>query len=264
MPEWLLNKDNYSPSKERDDFINKSILSILKVLTKFRLEAQYIPDKFNVSASTKILTTVVLILLISLTRNIEFLISVGVFLLLIVSLLNAVEIRYILRVGLAACIFTFVILIPSILMGNKNNSILIVFKVLETATLVSITSCTTRWSDITSAIKMFFIPDIFIMVMDMTMKYIIIFGEFSINMLYSLRLRSIGKNNKKDTSLSGIIGTMFLKSKEMAEEMYGAMECRGFTGEYKVNKKYRLKFNDGLCIFIGVLFIFSYFYFDRL
>jgi cobalt/nickel transport system permease protein len=141
---------------------------------------------------------------------------------------------------------------------------LIVFKVLETVTLVSITSCTTRWNDITSALKIFFIPDIFIMVMDMTMKYIIIFGEFSINMLYSLRLRSVGKNNKKHTSLSGIIGTMFLKSKEMAEEMYGAMECRGFIGEYKINKKFRFRFNDALCIFITVLFIFGYFYFDRL
>jgi cobalt/nickel transport system permease protein len=161
-------------------------------------------------------------------------------------------------------IFTFIILIPSILMGNKNNSMLIVFKVIETVALVSITSSTTSWIDITVGLKLFFIPDIFVFVLDMTMNYIIIIGEFSLNMLYALKLRSIGRNKNKNTSLSGIIGTMFLKSKEMADEVYGAMECRGFTGEYKVVNKKRPSLGDGVLLLTGILFIFAYIYFDRL
>ncbi|MCJ7690687.1 MAG: energy-coupling factor transporter transmembrane protein EcfT, partial [Clostridiaceae bacterium] len=76
--------------------------------------------------------------------------------------------------------------------------------------------------------------------------------------------RSVGKNKNKSTSASGIIGTMFIKSKEMAEDMYGAMECRGFTGEYKLHNKYKFRLNDALCIIIDIGFISSYFYFVRL
>lgn len=264
MPEWLLNKEDYIPPKSKDAFINKSILSILGVLTKFRLHMEHKVNKFGINAATKVVATLFLILMVSLSRNIEFLIVIGAFLFFMVSLQTVAEIKYILRVSLLAAIFTFIILVPSILMGNKNNSSIIVFKVLETVTLVSITSCTTRWNDITRVLKLFFIPDIFIFVLDMTMKYIVILGEFALNMLYSLKLRSIGKNKNKSTALSGIIGTMFLKSKEMAEEVYGAMECRGFTGEYKSNRKERFRLNDAICVLVVIGFGVAYFYFDRL
>jgi cobalt/nickel transport system permease protein len=63
-------------------------------------------------------------------------------------------------------------------------------------------------------------------------------------MFYALKLRSVGRNAGKTASISGIAGTLFLKSKEMAEEMYAAMECRGFTGEYRAAGGWRLGFRD--------------------
>jgi cobalt/nickel transport system permease protein len=63
-------------------------------------------------------------------------------------------------------------------------------------------------------------------------------------MLHALKLRSVGRNAGKTASLSGVAGTLFLVSKEMAEEMYGAMECRGFTGEYRARSGLRLRSSD--------------------
>jgi len=264
MPEWLLKKDNYIPEKERDTFINKSILSILGILTKIKLQTETKGNKFGINAVAKVLLAILTIILVSLSRNAAFVILVDVFLILIVSLLNQREIKYILKIDTIIFIFTFIILFPSILMGNKNNSYLIILKVLATVTAVNITSCITKWKDMITALKVLFIPDIFIFVLDITLKYIVIFGEFSINMLYSLKLRSVGKCKDKSTSLSGIIGTLFLKSKEMSEEMYDAMECRGFAGEYKVYRKLKICINDIPCIIVGCLLIFAYFYLDRL
>lgn len=264
MPEWLLNKDEYTPPKEKDAFINKSILGVLGVITKFKLNLEYKPNKFGINITMKIISALLFVLMISLSRNMAFLLVTGVFLLLIVSLLDVEEIRYIIKMGAAVGIFTFIILIPSIVMGNKNNSIMIVVKVLETVSTVAITSCTTRWSEITGVLKMFKLPDVFVFILDITIKYVLILGEFSLNMLYALRLRSVGSNKSKHASLSGIIGTMFLKSKEMAEEMQGAMECRGFNGEYKVSSKSSFKINDFLCILIDLSVVLIYFYFDRL
>ncbi|MCB2295060.1 energy-coupling factor transporter transmembrane protein EcfT [Clostridium algoriphilum] len=263
MPEWLLKKDNYVPSVEKSTFINKSILSIIKMLTKFSYNAEHKPDRFGINTITILISAILIIIFVSLSRSFQFLMVIDVFLLLIISVLKVDEIKHIIRMVSVVTIFTVIILLPSFLMGNENNSIMILIKTIITVTVVNITSSITRWNDITKTLKLLFIPDIFILVLDITIKYIVIFGEFSLNMLYALRLRSVGKNKNKNTSISGIIGTVFIKSKEMAEEMYGAMECRGFTGEYKIYTKYRFRFNDILCIIIDIGIIGSYFYFVR-
>ena len=110
---------------------------------------------------------------------------------------------------------------------------------------------------------MLFLPDIFILVLDITIKYIVLLGEFSLNIFYSLKLRSVGKNKNKYTSLSGIAGTMFIKSKEMAEDMYSAMECRGYTGEYRIYKKFKLTFADVIYITINGVIIFTFIYLGK-
>lgn len=57
---------------------------------------------------------------------------------------------------------------------------------------------------------------------------------------------------------------MFLKSKEMAEDMYAAMECRGFTGEYGIYSKLRFTFSDFIYIMINGGIIFTFIYLGRI
>ena len=91
------------------------------------------------------------------------------------------------------------------------------------------------------------------------LKYISVLGEICVDILTSVGLRSVGKNPDKAKSFSGVLGITFLKSSEMAEEMYASMCCRGFTGEYQMSKKYRLCLQDvlgilmmvcGICLFL--------------
>lgn len=264
MPEWLLEKDNYIPLKDKDAFINKSILSILNVLTKFKKQTEYRTTKFEINALFKFISTLILIIFVSLTQSFTFVLIINVFMLVLINFLSINEIKYILKVSSIVAIFTFVILLPSIFLGYGNNSLMITLKVLISVASVNILACTTQWNDLTGALKVFRVPDMFIFVLDITIKYIIVLGEFSLNMIYSLKLRSVGKSNNKSASISGVVGTMFIKSKEMAEEMYGAMECRGFTGTYRVYNNFKFKLADYICIMFNVIFILTYFYFDRL
>lgn len=264
MPEWLLKKDNYKPPKDKDTFINKSIISILDVLTRFTRQTEYRANKLEFNALIKIISTLILIIFVSLTKSFTFVLITNVFMLVLINFFRIDEIKYILKVSSSVAIFTFVILLPSIFLGYGNNALIITLKTLVSVASVNILAVTTQWNDLTCALKVFRVPDMFIFVLDITIKYILVLGEFSLNMVYALKLRSVGKSNNKSTSLSGIVGTMFIKSKEMAEEMYGAMECRGFTGEYKVYKKFKLKLPDYICIVFNVAFIITYFYFDRL
>ena len=92
------------------------------------------------------------------------------------------------------------------------------------------------------------------------MKFIIVLGGLSLDMLYALKLRSVGNNQSKYNSLSGILGTLFLRSEEMAVEMQHAMQCRGFTGEYALKKTYRFSHVDLIYGAINLALIFGYFY----
>ncbi|MHB8062215.1 MAG: energy-coupling factor transporter transmembrane component T [Ruminiclostridium sp.] len=260
MPEWLLKDENYIPQTDKDTFVNKSILSLLGILSRIRTQSGYRTEKFHVSAVLKVAFTFILIALLSMSRSFTFTIIVNVYLLFALSLMSADEIIKILRASFIIALFTFVILMPAAFWGNYYSMTMITPKVFATVIAVNILSYSTPWNLITGALKTFFIPDIFILVLDITIKYIMLLGEFSINMLYSLKLRSVGKNKNKYTSLSGIAGTMFIKSKEMAEDMYVAMECRGFTGEYHIYKKFRFTFADFIYIIINAVIIFTFIY----
>lgn len=260
MPEWLLKDEDYIPISDKDTFANKSILSLLGVLSRIRTQSGYKTDKFNVNAIFKVAFTFMLVILLSISGNFTFVVVVNVYLLTILSLMQAKEILTILKFGIVTALFTFVILLPAAFWGNTYSSIMITSKVFASVTAVNILSHSTRWNSITSALKRFFVPDIFIFVLDITIKYIVLLGDFTLNMLYSLKLRSVGRNRGKYASLSGIAGTMFIKSKEMAEDMYSAMECRGFTGEYHIHNRIRFAFADFIyiAINIGIILIFAY------
>ncbi|MBC8062004.1 MAG: energy-coupling factor transporter transmembrane protein EcfT [Clostridiaceae bacterium] len=258
MPDWLLKKDIYIPLKDKDTFINKSILSLLRVLSKLNLQSEKRKNVIKINPIIKVVSTLLLVLLITTSRSSLFILTINILLLFLISSLKLDEIKTILGTSFISAAFTFIILIPSIFTGNVNNSILMVFKVLASITSVNILSHLTHWNEITGTFKLFFIPDIFIFVLDITIKYIIVLGEFSLNMLHALRLRSIGRSNNKYSSLTGIMGTIFMKSKEMAEDMHSAMECRGFTGEYKAYSNFKVTYSDLCYIIIFVIIVLLY------
>lgn len=264
MPEWLLKDENYTPQNDKDTFVNKSILSFLSILSRIKTQDSNETGKYGVSAIFKVVFTFMLILLLSLSRSFIFVIIINVYLLVILSFMKEADIVKILKVSLVMTLFTFILLLPAAFWGNSFSTILITSKVFATITAVNILSHLTKWNSITSALKRFFVPDIFILVLDITIKYIVMLGDFALSMLYALKLRSVGKNKNKYTALSGIGGTIFIKSKEMAEDMYVAMECRGFTGEYHAYNNFKFTITDFVYIMINVGIILLFVYFGRI
>lgn len=263
MPEWLFKSENYRAQADQDTFIDKSILALLSVLARIRRQNMNKASQLSLNPSLKMVVTFLLIVLLSMSRSFTFVIIINVYMIVLLSMMEAEAIIKILKVSAVMAVFTFVILIPAVIMGNTYSSIMLTAKVLATVMAVNMLSHSTKWHDLTNALKTFYVPDIFILVLDITIKYIVLLGDFSLNMLYALKLRSVGRNKSKYTSISGIAGTLFIKSKEMAEDMYAAMECRGFTGEYKVNRKFKFSFSDMLFAVFNSGFIFIYIYLGK-
>lgn len=259
IPLWLKEEHTYAASKDSGTFINKTIVSIIKVLSKIKY--QKVDSKYRMRADIKLASVLLLIILSSLSQAYTFVVILDILLFVIICLLPANQILRVLKFSIPVTLFTCIILLPSAIMGNVFNSILIILKVFASVTMVSLVSMTTTFYEMNAAYKQFFIPNIFVMVLDMTIKYIVLLGDLSLNMLYALKLRSVGVNKEKQTSMGNVAGVMFLKSKEMAEDTYSAMECRGFVGVYKRNIAMGFHVADAILLFIDIAFVAMFVYF---
>ncbi|MBI4979098.1 MAG: energy-coupling factor transporter transmembrane protein EcfT [Spirochaetes bacterium] len=247
VPDWLLCDERYQPRSDHAVYIEKTILGILGVLARMRHNTRDTVGVLGrVDPVIKLGGAVVVVLLVSLSRNILFVTCVATAALFALSTLRAGTIAAVLAVSGAAALVTGIITAPVMVMGNHENGLLLCAKVGVCACIVNMLAYTATWHRMTAALKMLFISDIFILIFDIAMKYIFILGEFSLSMLYALKLRSVGKNDRKHHSVSHMAGALFLKSKEMAEDMYAAMVCRGFDGTYTRRTRMKFTFIDGI------------------
>jgi cobalt/nickel transport system permease protein len=229
-PVWLRKPEPYRPRPDGQAFIDRSIDSFLRLLSMLRARAVESGLRFNVPLS--LASVILFILLLSFSRSMLFISSTATVLLVLLSLSRAELILRVVRVALPAAIFSFLLMLPSALWGNAAAAIVISLKVFQGVAAVKLLSSTMELPDFTRGLRVFFIPDVLILVLDLTLRYVSMLGELSLEMLHALRLRSVGRIRGKTSALSGIPGTIFLRSREAAEDTRSAMECRCFTGSY--------------------------------
>ena len=259
LPSWMCESEAYEPNIDKDGFITKSAQAILGGLAKLKWNAGK-DRRFSASPSLKLCYTFLFILLTACSKNYLFSLIMVAGTILALASYPASAMKQILSGTIGAVLFSIFILLPAVFMGNPQILLTIGTKVFLSVTLIGMLSAGTAWNKLTASLRAFHIPDIFIFTLDITLKYIAVLGEICMEILTSLRLRSIGQNKKKAKAFSGILGISFLKSREMADEMYAAMCCRGFVGEYKTGRKYAFRKQDIFYIFsmIAVVGLFVY------
>lgn len=260
IPEWLFEKDNYVPKNEKNLYIEKSIFSLIKAVSIIRQDKSGDKLIYSIDPALKVITTILNIVLISLSRSFTYISILDIYALGNLILMEKKSRKRILTKSLIFPFITLIALIPSMFYGNIYNSLLLFQKIMTTILLMNLLSHNTIWSDISKSLKLLFVPDIFIWIMDITIKYIVLLGEHSINLLYALKLRSIGITSNKYNSLTGIMGNLFIKSYKMSEEMFHAMECRGFVGEYTTKINFTFRKIEYIYIVINILIISLFIY----
>jgi cobalt/nickel transport system permease protein len=230
-PEWMLSEEVYEPPKDRDAFSRKSIIRLMSVLSKARNSRS--TNAYGAGAPFKIAYTFYFILLIACAKNMFFCYCMLAGILLRFCFLPAKELKRSFFSSLAAAGFSALLLLPAVFLGSPRTLLTVAGKVFLSVSLVNLLSVTTPWNRITEGFKFFHVPDLFILTFDLTLKYIVVLGDVSLAMLEALKLRSVGRNRQKKDAVSGVLGVTFLKSRAMSEELYGAMQCRGFEGVYE-------------------------------
>lgn len=224
LPSWMCETEQYVPSIDKDGFITKSTQAVLGVLSKLKWKEGK-DGCLSASPSLKLCYTFLYILLTACSKNYVFSLIMAGGTILALATYPAETMKQILSGTFGAVLFSALILLPAVFIGNPQILLIITTKVFVSVTLIGILSAGTSWNKLTASLRSFHIPDIFIFTLDITLKYIAVLGEICMEILTSLRLRSVGQNRKKAQSFSGILGISFLKSREMAEEMYAAMCC---------------------------------------
>ena len=259
FPSWMCQEEDYTPSGDKEAFLTKSTKSVLSVLSKLRFNEGK-DGRFSAAPSLKLFYAILFIILTASSKNYLFVLIMCAAVTVRLAFFSAAAIRQILSGTAGAVLISTFLLLPAVFMGNPQTMANITARVYVSVTLVGILSAGTSWNKLTASMRTFHVPALFIFTLDITLKYISILGEICVDILRSISLRSVGKNPDKARSFSGVLGITFLKSSEMAEEMYAAMCCRGFTGEYEKKQKYEPCVSDIFFILImaGCVALFVY------
>lgn len=239
IPDWMCRQEEYNPSADKEAFLTRSTKSVLSVLARLKFDEGK-DGRFSATPSLKLFYTILYIILTACSGNYLFVLIMCAAVTVRLAFFSASAIRQILSGTAGSVMISIFLLLPAVFMGNPQTLVNITARVYVSVTLVGILSAGTSWNKLTAGMRTFHVPSLFIFTLDITLKYISVLGEICVEILRSVSLRSVGKNPDKAKSFSGILGITFLKSSEMAEEMYASMCCRGFTGEYQAKQKYRV------------------------
>lgn len=231
IPTWLARPEEYDPAPDSDRFLAKSMLGIMSVLERFRLEGGQ-AGRFEPAPLFKLVALVATVLMVSLARNFAFVACVLALVLARMCMLPSNALRETTLTGLIAASLTLLIMLPAILLGQTQAAVVLPVKVFACASLALIVSTTTPFNQLTASLRQLHVPNVIILTVDLTLKYIVMLGEVALSTLTALKCRSVGKDHDKSSSLGNVVGVAFVKSQELSLETYAAMTCRGFTGEY--------------------------------
>lgn len=231
LPSWITQPSEYDPPKDKDAFVAKSILSVTSVLSHFRLDDGK-AARFSASAPMKLIFGFGCILLTSLSSNFFFTLIMFAGVLVRLCLLPSKKLKRAVGIAVAAAFMSFLLMVPAILLGQNHSAVLIATKVFVSVSIAMCVTLSTPFNQLTAGLRVFHVPNMLIMTIDLALKNIVSLGQVALEVLTALKLRSVGRNRTKGSSLGGVAGVVFLKANDAAQDTYDAMTCRGFEGEY--------------------------------
>jgi cobalt/nickel transport system permease protein len=121
-----------------------------------------------------------------------------------------------------------------------------VIRVGVSVSLAMLLILSTSWSDLLKSLQAFRVPQVFILLLSMTYRYIFLFLHTANGMFEARKSRTVGRTTGHEQRrwLSGSMGSLMKRSFKMSNEVYAAMVARGFTGEVRTYSSYQMTVHD--------------------
>ena len=235
----------------------------------------------SLDARIKVLSVLALLISVSLSRSLVVIASIYI-LIFILAWASAIPASILIkRVWLALPFFTGLIILPALfitpgpallhlplgLVITRTGVTTVLFLLLRVSTSVSLTLLlilTTPWNMVLSALSILRVPDVFILILGMTYRYIYLLLHVANDMFLSRKSRVVGRLSTGDNQkmLAAVSGTLLDKSLTMSSEVYLAMQSRGFHGTVITLKPFQMQSKDwywaaifmliaGIAIYLG-------------
>lgn len=219
----------------------------------------------GLDARVKVISVLAWLIAVSLSRSLA--VILGLYLLtFVLALVSAIPANlFIRRVWLALPFFTGVLVLPALfltpgpawlhlplgLVITRTGVMTALFLLLRVSTclsLVLLLILTTPWNTVLSALGVLHVPDIFILILGMTYRYIYLLLHTANDMFISRQSRTVGRltGSQGRQILASVSATLLGKSLTLSGEVYLAMQSRGFRGAIVTLKPFRMTRRDWL------------------
>ena len=272
-----------------NSFIERSITGALSFLKESIFAEEYASKTGflqSLDPRIKVINIFLLIIATILTRSIA--VSCVLYALcLILAYFSQVKISFFLkRTWIFIPLFSLLIAIPALfsifspgeslfsvnLIGYKLiitrqglwGATLFVTRVTASVSFAVLLSLTTRHFDLLKVLRIFGIPQIFVMTLGMCYRYIYLFLEVAGNTYLAIKSR-VGTTvhyKRGQRMVAWNMASLWLRSYHLNDAVYQAMLSRGYTGEPAVLENFKTRWVDWVCLFITGLFFIALIWFN--
>lgn len=112
----------------------------------------------------------------------------------------------------------------------------LVLRVAAASTFGLLLIFTTRWPHVLKALRAFHVPAVFVAVLAMTSRYILLLLESAHDLFVARRSRTVGRlpAAERRRAVTRSAGVLLGKSLHLSDEVFLAMQARGFRGEVRI------------------------------
>jgi cobalt/nickel transport system permease protein len=217
----------------------------------------------GLDARVKLIATLALLVGVGISHQLWVILAVYL-LTLAVALASAIPADFFIRrVWLALPFFTGMLVLPALFLTpgpalarlplglvitrtGLTSALFLLLRVSTSLSLSLLLLLTTPWHTLLSALAVLRVPEVFILVLGMTYRYIYLLLHTANDMFLSRQSRRVGQLTDAETrrTLASITATLFSKSLALSSEVYLAMESRGFRGRIVTLKPFAMKRQD--------------------
>jgi cobalt/nickel transport system permease protein len=258
-----------SKGRSRMGFLRKTLRDLQKSLSSERLSEYYARQDGllqHIDPRIKLVATIGLILLAGLTRKLEILLGLWVLTLLLMHFSRLPVLKMQLNIWAFIPLITLLIAVPGMFnLINDGTPLLVLHRFSEpvylwgyklpqsifisqqgfmaalylflrvglSLALGVLLAVTTPVSRLLKSLRMLGIPALFVMLIEMTYRYLVMLLMLSLEMFEARKMRTVGSLSlrRQQAQVGSSIGTLFAKSMIMAEEVFQAMTARCYTGQ---------------------------------
>jgi cobalt/nickel transport system permease protein len=272
--------------KRRANFIERT-LSSLAVKMENALDAEELAKANGLlqqlDPRVKVVGLLSLLVAAALAHHVTVILGIFTFALTL-ALLSRVPVQTLVtRVWFGALLFTGTIALPAIFITpgrvllrvpllnwpvteqGVRSAIFLITRVETAATISVLLILTTRWTHVLKALRVLRVPVVFVVILGMTYRYIFLLLATARSMFESRRSRTIGVmlGAERRRIAAASVGVLMGKTFQLSNEVYLAMQSRGFRGEVYTLDEFQMHTRDWFALALFIILAVFAFWFGR-